>query len=138
MARPSRPIGNLPTEVTSFIGRRRAVAEVKRKLEEMQLVDLVGPGGVGKTRLAIHVAAGLGRAFKHGVWLVELAELNDPDLVANAFLAGLGLRAQAESEQIAILLQYLADRQLLLVVDNCEHLLEAVARLIAEIISRAP
>lgn len=102
MARPTHRQGNLLTEVTSFVGRRRDVAEVKHKLTEVRLVDLVGPGGVGKTRLALRVATDLERAFRDGVWLVELGELHDPALVANTVMAGLGLRAQTPIQFIPI------------------------------------
>ena len=81
MARPARHSGNLPAEATSFVGRRRELAEVRKKLTEARLVSLVGPGGVGKTRLAIRAATDLGRGFRDGAWLAELAEVSDPGLV---------------------------------------------------------
>src|SRR6266480_2351674 len=84
MARPPRRSGNLPREATSFIGRRRELAELRRKLTAARLVSLVGPGGVGKTRLAVRIGTDLGRGFPDGVWLVELAEVRDPTLVGNA------------------------------------------------------
>ena len=83
MARPTRRAGNLPAEATSFIGRRRELTEVRKKLTEARLVSLVGPGGVGKTRLAIRIATDLRRGFRGGGWLVELAEVLDPALVSN-------------------------------------------------------
>src|SRR6266511_3172926 len=89
MARPARRPGNLPAEATSFIGRRRELAEVKKKLPGARLVSLVGPGGVGKTRLAVRAATDLGRGFPAGAWLVELAEVRDPALVGNAVMAAL-------------------------------------------------
>src|SRR5437588_87858 len=92
MARPVRRAGNLPAESTSFVGRRRELAELKKKLTSVRLVSLVGPGGVGKTRLAIRVATDVGRTFPDGVWLVELAEVQDPELVGNAVVASLDLR----------------------------------------------
>src|SRR5690348_8566647 len=113
MARPIRLRGNLPAEVTSFVGRRHELAAVKHRLTEMRLVDLVGPGGVGKTRLAIRAATDLGRAFRDGVWLVALGELDDPASIANALASALGLRAQSEIEPMAMVLQYAADKQLL-------------------------
>ncbi|HVH64626.1 MAG TPA: hypothetical protein VM674_01215, partial [Candidatus Acidoferrum sp.] len=124
MARPRRRLGNLPAEATSFIGRRREVAEVKRKLTVGRLMSLVGPGGVGKTRLAIRVATDLARGFRDGTWIVELAEIRDPALVSNAVMAALDLRDQSVSQPLPLLLSYLSERQLLLVVDNCEHVLE--------------
>ncbi|WP_211370379.1 ATP-binding protein [Nonomuraea turkmeniaca] len=138
MARPPRLSGNLPAEATSFIGRRRELADVRSKLTEARLVCLVGPGGVGKTRLAIRMAAGLGRAFPGGAWLVELADVRDPARVGDAVTAALDLRDQAAAGPPAHLLSYLRDKKLLLVVDNCEHLLDATARLVTEILRAAP
>jgi predicted ATPase/DNA-binding CsgD family transcriptional regulator len=138
MARPTRRTGNLPAEATSFIGRRREVAAVRRKLAEARLISLVGPGGVGKTRLAIRIATDLARGFRDGGWLVELAEVLDPALVPNAVMAALDLRDQAATEPRALLLTYLRDKELLLVVDNCEHLLGAAAQAVAEVMRAAP
>src|SRR5216684_2539025 len=133
MARAVRRLGNLPAEATSFVGRRRELAEIRRKLGTARVVSLVGPGGVGKTRLAIRAAAGLGRGFPGGAWLVELAEVRDPALVGNAVMAALDLRDQAATEPLALLLSYLRDKELLLIVDNCEHLVEAAAQLVTEV-----
>ncbi len=138
MARPARRSGNLPAEATSFIGRHRELAELRKKLSAARLVSLVGPGGVGKTRLAIRIATDLGRGFRDGAWLVELAEMQDPGLVPNAVMSALDLRDQASTEPLALLLSFLRDKQLLLVVDNCEHLLAAAARLVTEVIGAAP
>jgi DNA-binding CsgD family transcriptional regulator len=117
MARPTRRPGNLPAEAASFIGRRRELAEVRKKLTQARLVTLVGPGGVGKTRLAVRAATDLARGFRAGGWLVELAEAGDPVLVGGAVLAALDLRDQAAAEPLALLLAYLRDLELLLVVD---------------------
>jgi predicted ATPase len=138
MARPARRPGNLPAEATTFVGRRRELADVRAKLAEARMVSLVGPGGVGKTRLAVRAAADLVRGFPDGAWLVELAEVGDPALVGHAALAALDLRDQAATEPLALIRSYLRDKRLLLVVDNCEHLLEAVARLLTEIVRAAP
>ena len=138
MARPARRSGNLPAETASFVGRRRELAEVRKRLTEARLVSLVGPGGVGKTRLAVRIATDLGRGFSSGGWLVELAEVGDPALVSHAFLAALDLRDQAAAEPQALLLAYLRDQELLLVVDNCEHLLAAAAQVVAEVMKAAP
>ncbi|WP_188193937.1 LuxR C-terminal-related transcriptional regulator [Nonomuraea sp. SYSU D8015] len=137
MARPPRLSGNLPAEATSFIGRRRELADVRRKLAEARLVSLVGPGGVGKTRLAIRIATGLGRTFPDGTWLAELADVRDPARAGDAVTAALDLRDQA-AEPLPHLLSYLREKRLLLVVDNCEHLLDPVARLVTEILKAAP
>jgi len=138
MARPARRPGNIPAEATSFIGRRRELAEVRKKLTEARLVSLVGPGGVGKTRLAIRIAADLGRGFRGGGWLAELAEVLDPALVSNAVMTALDLRDQAATEPLTLLLSYLRDRELLLVVDNCEHLLGAAAQIVTDVMKAAP
>jgi len=138
MARPARRPGNLPAEATSFIGRRRELASVRAKLATARLVSLVGPGGVGKTRLAIRAATDLARGFPAGAWLLELAEIRDPAIVGNAVMAALDLRDQAATEPAALLRSYLRDKRLLLVVDNCEHLLAASARLLTDLMRAAP
>jgi len=138
MARPASRPGNLPADATSFVGRRRELADVKQKLAEARLVSLVGPGGVGKTRLATRAATDLARRFRDGAWLVELAEIHDPGLVGHAVLAALDLRDQTTAEPLPLVLSYLRDKQLLLVVDNCEHLLTAAARLVAAVLKAAP
>src|SRR5206468_58115 len=133
MARPARRPGNLPAEAASFVGRRRELAEVRKKLAETRLVSLTGPGGVGKTRLAIRAAADLARGFRDGSWLAELAEVTDPGLVSHAVLAALDLRDQAAAGPLALLRDYLRDKELLLVVDNCEHLADAAGRLVSDL-----
>jgi predicted ATPase len=103
MGRATRHVGNLPAEASSFIGRRRELAELRHKLSAARLVSLVGPGGVGKTRLAIRIAANLARGFRDGAWLVELAEVQDPALAAGAAVAALGLRDQAADGPLLLL-----------------------------------
>ena len=137
VARPPRRLGNLPAETSSFIGRRREVAEVRKRLTDARLVSLVGPGGVGKTRLAIRMATHLGRSFPDGAWLVELAEVRSPAAVGDAVVAALDLRDQSTTEPLALVRSYLRHKKLLLVVDNCEHLLETAARLVADIMKAA-
>src|SRR6516225_5102329 len=129
MAPRARVTENLPAELTSFVGRRGELAEVRRLLAGSRLVTLTGIGGVGKTRLALRAAAGLRRAFRDGVWLVQFDQLRDPALVAQAVAGGLGLQDRAGYSPAASLAEYLAGRQLLLVLDNCEHLVDAVAKL---------
>ncbi|OLB95252.1 MAG: LuxR family transcriptional regulator [Actinobacteria bacterium 13_2_20CM_2_66_6] len=138
MARPVRRLGNLPAEATSFIGRRHELAELRKKLAAVRMVSLVGPGGVGKTRLAIRAATDLARGFPAGAWLVELADLRDSGLIANTVVASLDLRDQAATDPVALLVGYLEHRELLLVLDNCEHLLEAASLLVTEVIRAAP
>jgi predicted ATPase/DNA-binding CsgD family transcriptional regulator len=138
MPRPARRSGNLPAEATSFIGRRSELAELRKKLAAARLVSLVGPGGVGKTRFAIRAGTDLARGFRDGAWLVQLAEVEDSTLVGNAVMAALDLRDQAATEPLALVLSYLRDKELLLVVDNCEHVLGAAAQLVTEVIQAAP
>jgi predicted ATPase/DNA-binding CsgD family transcriptional regulator len=138
MAGPTRRPGNLPAEATSFIGRRRELAELRKKLTTARVVSLVGPGGVGKTRFAIRAATDLGRGFSGGAWLVELAEVRDPGLIGNAVMSALNLRDQAGTKPLALALAYLRDRELLLVVDNCEHLLGQTAQVVSEVMRTAP
>ena len=137
-ARARRVAGNLPVDVTSFVGRRRELAEARRLLSVASLVTLTGPGGVGKTRLGRQAAAAMERAFPDGAWLVELASLNDPALVARTVAAALGMRDQSARPALESLQDYVADRQLLLVLDNCEHLLDACAVLADRLLRTAP
>ena len=122
--------GNLPAEVTSFVGRRRELTDVKRALSKSRLVTLTGVGGVGKTRVAERVARDRRRAYPHGVWLVELGELPDPALLTQTVLTQLGVRGQPSGDALRVLIDSLSSRQLLLVLDNCEHLLDEVAALV--------
>ncbi len=138
MAPGARVTGNLPAELTSFVGRRDEVAEVRRLLTESRLVTLTGVGGVGKTRLALRAAAGLARAFGDGVWLVRLDQLRAEALVAQAIAGVLGLQDRAGYSPAASLAEYLAGRQLLLVLDNCEHLVNAVAKLVDLLLRASP
>ena len=138
MAPGTRVTGNLPAELTSFVGRRGELAEVKRLLAGSRLVTLTGIGGVGKTRLALRAAAGLRRAFRDGVWLVQLDQLREQALVAQAVAGALGLQDRAGYAPAAALADYLAGRQLLLVLDNCEHLVDAAAKLADLLLRAAP
>ena len=130
--------GNLPAEVTSFVGRRHEVAGVRRMLAANRLVTLTGAGGVGKTRLAQRVGGEMRRAFPDGVWFVELAELRDPGLVAVTVGEALGIREEAVGGDSAGLTAFLADRQALLILDNCEHLIDACADLAGALLPACP
>jgi predicted ATPase/class 3 adenylate cyclase len=120
---------NLPVQLTSFIGREREIAEVSKLLTTTRLLALTGSGGSGKTRLSLEVAAEVLDTFKHGAWLVELAPLSDPGLIVNSVAGVLGLSEAQGRPLMATLLSYLEDKQLLLILDNCEHLVEGCARL---------
>ncbi|ANS32140.1 transcriptional regulator, LuxR family (plasmid) [Rhodococcus opacus] len=130
--------GNLPLELTSFVGRRHKLAETKKQLSTSRLVTLTGIGGVGKTRLALRVATDSRRAFKDGVWLVELGELQDAMLVASTVSSAFGLRNHSAVPSQAKLIEYLLEKQLLLVLDNCEHLVLAVAALAEKLLRTCP
>jgi predicted ATPase/DNA-binding CsgD family transcriptional regulator len=125
----TRGLHNLPARLTSFVGREREIAEIRALLKTQRLVTLVGAPGVGKTRLGLQIATGLLDRFPDGVWLVELAPLADPALVPQAVAGVLGVREQPGRTLTATLAGYLRQRRLLLVLDNCEHLVGAVAAL---------
>lgn len=129
---------NLPLQLTSFIGREKEMADVKRLLGKSRLVTLTGVGGTGKTRLALQVAADLLNAFPDGVWLVGLAPLADPALVPLAVASALGVREQPGASLEQTLAAYLQARRLLLLLDNCEHLLAACARLAEDMLQTCP
>ncbi|HWE63098.1 MAG TPA: AAA family ATPase, partial [Chloroflexota bacterium] len=126
---------NLPLALTSFVGRERALAAVRRLLGETRLLTLTGAGGCGKTRLALEVARTLGHAthqgaaYADGIWLVELAPLGDGDLVARTVAAVLGVREMPGQVLLDSLTAFLRPKQVLLLLDNCEHLLGACATL---------
>jgi hypothetical protein len=132
------PRHNLPLQLTSFIGRERDIAAVKRLLASTRLLTLTGVGGTGKTRLALQVAADLVDQYADGVWLVELAALADPALVARAVGATFGLRDQPGRTSLETVVDYLRQRAILLVLDNCEHLIEACARLADSVLHACP
>ena len=129
-------LNNLPLQLNSFIGREREIGQVKHALSSSRLVTLTGAGGCGKTRLALQVAADVLHTFADGVWLVTYAPLADPELVPQAAASVLGVREQAGEPLSASLTSYLGEKHLLLVLDNCEHLVEACARL-AELLLQA-
>ena len=130
-------IGKLPAESTSFVGRRRLLAEVKSAFANTRLLTLVGPGGVGKTRLALRAAADLKRTVHDGAWFIDLAGLEDPHLVPKAVITGLGLADKSGQWPTSLLVTHLVSRDALLVLDNCEHLLDAVAVLADVVLKEA-
>ncbi|WP_345342849.1 protein kinase domain-containing protein [Rhodococcus olei] len=130
--------GNLPAELSTFIGRRTELAEAKRLLAVSRLVTLTGIGGVGKTRLALHLATGARRVFADGVWLVELGELHDGALLEGVVAAALGVRSQSTRPLQQVLVDFLAPRELLLVLDNCEQVVDATAQLAESLLSACP
>ncbi len=128
---------NLPVQLTSFIGRENEIVEIKQDLKVHRLVTLTGPGGTGKTRLSLQVAADLLDQFHHGVWFIELAPLTDPDLIPQTILSAMGITEQS-GKPLEVLREYLRQKKSLIVLDNCEHLLEASSKVAHAILSVAP
>jgi predicted ATPase/DNA-binding SARP family transcriptional activator/DNA-binding CsgD family transcriptional regulator len=147
---PHRPVGapkaeifdpprhNLPAPRTSFVGRDREIVEVKRALSMTRLLTLTGAGGSGKTRLALEVARDCVGAYPDGMWLAELAGLSEGNLVPQAVAAALGVKERPSQPLTGTLVEFLRAKQTLLVVDNCEHLLEATAGLVDILLDSCP
>ncbi|MFQ5340096.1 MAG: tetratricopeptide repeat protein [Anaerolineae bacterium] len=129
---------NLPVSLTSFVGRQRDMAEVKSRLSTARLLTLTGPGGCGKTRLALEVARTVVDDYEDGVWLVELAALEDPSLVAQEVAKVLGVREEAGHSIAEMLENHLRSRQMLLILDNCEHMVETCADLADTLLRACP
>ena len=127
---------NLPFAVTRMIGREEAAAALVSRLSRQRLVTIVGPGGIGKTTVALAVAERVTTNYEHGVWLVDLAPLGDPRLVPSAVATVLGLEIRTE-DPLPALVAALRDNRMLLLLDNCEHLIEAVASLAAALLGGA-
>jgi predicted ATPase/DNA-binding winged helix-turn-helix (wHTH) protein len=125
---------NLPAQVSSFIGRERELLDLRAMLTRHRLVTLAGVGGIGKTRLALELAAIAAHAYADGVWFVDLAKVSDPRLVANAVASSFGVREEAGRPAIDTLREFATDRTLLIILDNCEHLLLACAQLGKELL----
>ncbi len=129
---------NLPIQATGFVGREREMLAVKERLKSSRLLTLTGAGGCGKTRLSLQAAADLIDDYADGVWLIELAPLNDGELVLQAVAQALAVREEPGTLLLATLAKQLRGKQLLLVLDNCEHLVEACALLCEELIASCP
>ena len=129
---------NLPAPMTSFVGREREMVEIKRTLAMTRLLTLTGTGGSGKTRLAIEVARDLVGTYPDGVWLVELAPLSESGLVAQEVANVLGVQERPGEPLVDTLVEALAGKEMLLVLDNCEHLVEAAARLVDTLLASCP
>jgi predicted ATPase/DNA-binding CsgD family transcriptional regulator len=133
-----RPPHNLPSELSSFVGREKELPEVRRLLENYRLLTLTGSGGCGKTRLALAAVSELVERFEDGVWMVDLASLAEPSLVPQAVAFALGVRERPGSSLTEALSGYLRTRNLLLILDNCEHLIEACAELAEALLHSCP
>ena len=129
---------NLPPPRTSFVGRERELVEIKRELAMTSLLTLTGAGGTGKTRLALELARELAPAYQDGAWLVELAGLSEPGLVPNEVAGTLGVRDQPGRPLLNALVDVLRSKEMLLILDNCEHLIEACAGLSQALLGSCP
>ncbi|KAF0961105.1 Serine/threonine-protein kinase PknD [Rhodococcus sp. T7] len=130
--------GNLPADLTTFVGRRHDVATTKKLLAQSRLVTLIGTGGVGKTRLASKVAAESHRAFTDGVWLVELSEVTDGDFLVDTVSSTLRIQELPDQHRLHSLIEHLRSRRCLLVLDNCEHLIDPTAALAEILLQSCP
>ncbi|WP_223853497.1 ATP-binding protein [Microbispora bryophytorum] len=140
MATPAgwRQEGNLPVELTSFVGRTRLLASLRQRLQEHRLITVTGIGGVGKSRTALRLAHQVRQRYRHGVWYVELARLQDPGMLYHTITAALGIADQSPREGADTLAEWLAERELLLILDTCEHLVDACAHLTQKLLDTAP
>ena len=129
---------NLPVQVTSFIGREKQIEDVKALMHKSRLVTLTGPGGAGKSRLSLQVAADLLDQYEDGAWLVELAPFSDPALVPQAVAGALGVREEPGKPLAQTLAEWLKAKHLVLVLDNCEHVLEDAAHLVDALLHFCP
>jgi len=129
---------NLPAELTSFVGRRDELAAIKRSLGTARLLTLTGPGGVGKTRVALRTARDLPQRYPDGVWWVPLAAVQDPLQVRQALASALGLQDRSTPWSLPMLEEHLAGSRMLLVLDNCEQVLEVVAVLAGTLLRACP
>ncbi len=134
----SKPITNLPSPLTSFIGREKEQSDITGLLGKHRLVTLTGPGGVGKTRLSLKVGKQILENYRDGVWLVELAPVLDPLLVPRTTAIAVGLRDEPQRPVIDMLSDYLHEKEILIILDNCEHLLDACAQLADALLKRCP
>ncbi|MFI9274698.1 ATP-binding protein [Kitasatospora sp. NPDC052896] len=132
------PGGQLPAEVTSFVGREAELAALARLLGTARLVTVTGPGGVGKTRLALRAAAGAAEDFPDGAHLVELGHVQDPGMLGHAVQEALRLTDSTARPPVEVLTEQLADRRLLVLLDGCEHLVDACAALVGALLRAAP
>ncbi len=138
--RTPKPVAaeRLPVQLTSFIGRDAEISDVRQNLAANRLVTLTGAGGVGKTRLAIRVAAEIATEFEDGAWYVDLAPITDPDLVPVAVTGALGRADQPGRSTTDTLVRAVGDRRMLVLLDNCEHLLDSVASLTSSLLRACP
>ena len=128
---------NLPLQLTSFVGRELEIAEIKETLTNTRLVTLTGSGGTGKTRLSLQIASEILDRFKDGVWFIELAPITDPMLVPNTVASTLGISEESGQPPMAALLEWFGERELLIILDNCEHLLDVCAGFVDSVLRKS-
>jgi predicted ATPase/class 3 adenylate cyclase len=133
----SRP-NNLPVQLTSFIGREKELSEIKKLLSSARLLTLTGPGGTGKTRLSLHAAAELIDEYMNGVWIVELASLSDPLLVTITIAGALRVSEIPGQDTIVTLMNYLKEKEMIIILDNCEHLIDECAGIADKLLGKCP
>ncbi|MEP6895040.1 MAG: tetratricopeptide repeat protein [Chloroflexota bacterium] len=146
VAEQEKPVlNNLPIQLTNFFGREKEIKEIKRSLspksegdDSVRLLTLSGHGGCGKTRLAIHTAANMLDDFSDGIWLVEFAPITDADLVVNVLASVLEVAEESEGDLVSAIADYLYDKTLLLIFDNCEHVVQASAELAEHLLQACP
>src|SRR6267154_3862956 len=131
-------VGQLPAETNEFVGRTTELRQIDGLLRDARLITLAGPGGVGKTRIVQRAAETAAARYADGICWVELSALRDPELLPHTVARRLGLAEQALASQRDALLAHLSDRRLLLILDTCEHLIDAVAELVEAILIAAP
>jgi len=129
---------NLPVQVTSFIGRKRELSEVQQLVSTCRLVTLTGAGGCGKTRLALQVAENLLDIFRDGVWWIELAVLHDSTLIPQAVLQMLGVPESPSHTPLSLLTNYFQAKHSLLILDNCEHVIDGCASFVTDLLQTCP
>jgi predicted ATPase/DNA-binding XRE family transcriptional regulator len=134
----NKPMTNLPAPLTTFIGREKEQADVMKLIAKYRLVTLTGAGGIGKSRLAMRVGEQIAGDYPSGVWLVEFAPILDPSLVPHTTALALGLSEDPKRSVIEMLCEYLREREMLLLLDNCEHVLDACAQLIDALLKTCP
>jgi predicted ATPase/class 3 adenylate cyclase len=133
-ARPN----NLPVQPSSFVGRKKEMSEIKRLLKQTHILTLIGSGGTGKSRISIEIGTDMIDDFTHGVWFVELAPLFDPSLASQEIASVFNLKESGDKKLIDVLIEHLKDKQLLLILDNCEHLINECANLTNTLVKNCP
>lgn len=129
---------NLPSSLSKFIGRRKEIEDIKKLFSNLRLISLTGMGGTGKTRLAIQLVSEMIDEFENGVWIIELSPITDPDLIIKEISRILNLKEEPEKDDLEVLKDFLKEKNILLIFDNCEHLLDRCAIIAEKLLSYCP